>query len=118
MSFESRGVLGMMITKHGAEINKQMSLSINLGRVSILLSTLLVLLAGFVPMVKAQTPVCATPGADGVQANPDPRNSYFPGAGENITVAAGSTSFILEGIPNPFAVGGVLYDFGNNQISK
>lgn len=68
--------------------------------------------------VHAQGPVCATPGADGVQSNPDPQNSFYPGAGDNSTVLAGSTSFVLEGIPDPFVVGGVLYGFGNQQISK
>lgn len=66
----------------------------------------------------AQETVCATPGSDGVQEFPAPQNSFFPGAGDNISVNAGSTSFDLEGIPDPFVVGGVLYDFGNNQISK
>ena len=66
----------------------------------------------------AQEVVCATPGADGVQEFPAPQNSFFPGAGDNITVNAGDTSFILEGIPDPFISGGVLYGFGNNQISK
>lgn len=65
-----------------------------------------------------QQPVCATPGADGVQEFPAPRNSFFPGMGNDITVNAGATSFTLDAIPPPFLVGGVLYDFGNNQISK
>lgn len=81
---------------------------------AILLSMLML----FTSVVNAQNPVCATPGADGVQANPDPQNSFFPGAGDNITVNAGATSFVLEGIPDPFVVGGVLYGFGNSQISK
>ncbi|UUV22265.1 DUF11 domain-containing protein [Paenimyroides aestuarii] len=65
-----------------------------------------------------QQPVCATPGSDGVQEFPEPRNSFFPGMGNDITVNAGATSFTLDAIPSPFLVGGVLYDFGNNQISK
>lgn len=66
----------------------------------------------------AQQPVCATPGADGVQEFPAPQNSFFPGAGDNININAGATSFVLEAIPAPFVVGGVLYNFGNKQISK
>lgn len=66
----------------------------------------------------AQQPVCATPGADGVQEFPAPQNSFFPGMGNDITVNAGATSFSLDPIPAPFVVGGVLYDFGNKQISK
>ena len=66
----------------------------------------------------AQEPVCATPGADGVQSFPAPQNSFFPGMGDDITVNAGATSFGLDPIPDPFVVGGVLYGFGNNQISK
>lgn len=77
---------------------------------------LLVVSNNFVSL--AQEPVCATPGADGVQEFPAPQNSFFPGAGDNITVNAGDTSFILEGIPDPIVVGGVLYGFGNNQITK
>lgn len=65
-----------------------------------------------------QVKICATPGADGVQEFPSPQNSFFPGAGENVAVNAGATSFVLEGIPEPFVVGGVLYGFGNNKISK
>ena len=65
-----------------------------------------------------QAQVCATPGADGVQEFPAPQNSFFPGLGDDITVNAGATSFDLDPIPDPFVVGGVLYDFGNNQISK
>src|SRR5690554_2289216 len=68
--------------------------------------------------VWSQNPVCATPGSDGVQEFPAPQNSFFPGAGDDITVSSGATSFNLDPIPDPFEVGGVVYDFGNNQISK
>src|SRR5690554_4781319 len=68
--------------------------------------------------VWSQNPVCATPGSDGVQEFPAPQNSFFPGAGDDITVSFGATSFNLDPIPDPFEVGGVVYDFGNNQISK
>lgn len=68
--------------------------------------------------VFSQEPICATPGSDGVQAVPAPQNSFFPGLGDDITVPQGATSFDLDPIPDPFTVGGVLYDFGNNQISK
>lgn len=71
-----------------------------------------------VGFIWAQNPVCATPGSDGVQEFPAPQNSFFPGAGDDITVSSGATSFNLDPIPDPFEVGGVLYDFGNSQISK
>lgn len=79
---------------------------------------LLVLFLINVGFIWAQNPVCATPGSDGVQEFPAPQNSFFPGAGDDITVSAGATSFNLDPIPDPFEVGGVLYDFGNSQISK
>lgn len=81
-------------------------------------NVLLVLCMLVATAVHAQGPVCATPGADGVQPNPDPKNSFFPGMGDDITVNAGATSFDLDPIPPPFTIGGVQYDFGNNQISK
>jgi len=66
----------------------------------------------------SQTPVCATPGADGAQEFPTPSNSFFPGAQDNVIVAAGSKSLELLGIPDPFVVGGTLYGFGSSKISK
>lgn len=84
-------------------------------KITLLLFVFLVINSSF---VWSQNPVCATPGSDGVQEFPAPQNSFFPGAGDDITVSAGATSLTLDPIPDPFQVGGVTYDFGNNQISK
>ena len=65
-----------------------------------------------------QTPVCATPGADGAQTLSTAANTFYPSKAGNVTLNAGSTSLELDPVPNSFTVGSTVFSFGTTQITK
>ncbi|WP_410221085.1 gliding motility-associated C-terminal domain-containing protein [Pedobacter sp.] len=67
---------------------------------------------------KAFSQICATPGADGAVNSTLPNNTFFPSKPGNYSLPAGSKSMELSAVPGSFTVGGVVYSFGNTQISK
>ncbi|WP_316805628.1 beta strand repeat-containing protein, partial [Pedobacter nototheniae] len=66
----------------------------------------------------SQTPVCATPGADGAQTLSTAANTFYPSKAGNITLNSGSTSLDLDPVPSSFTVGSTVFSFGSTQITK
>ncbi|MDQ0966461.1 putative repeat protein (TIGR01451 family)/gliding motility-associated-like protein [Flavobacterium sp. W4I14] len=66
----------------------------------------------------AQTPVCATPGADGAGNLSTAANTFYPSKSGSITLNSGSTSLELDPVPGSFTVGSTVFSFGNTQITK
>ncbi|SDD06159.1 Calx-beta domain-containing protein [Pedobacter soli] len=78
---------------------------------------LIVIIAG-VSSAKAQTAICATPGADGAGNLSTAANTFYPSKAGAVTLNAGSTSLELDPVPASFKVGSTVFSFGNTQITK
>lgn len=57
----------------------------------------------------AQTPICATPGADGAGNLSTAANTFYPSPSGNSTLASGATSLTLGAVPAPFTVGSTVF---------
>ncbi|MBB4108686.1 beta strand repeat-containing protein, partial [Pedobacter zeae] len=81
-------------------------------------SLVIAILLFYTAVSNAQTPVCATPGADGAGNLSTAANTFYPSKSGNITLNAGSTSLELDPVPGSFTVGSTVFSFGNTQITK
>jgi uncharacterized repeat protein (TIGR01451 family)/gliding motility-associated-like protein len=98
----------------GKKINLTKQFSCCISRALFVMTTLLFCTS----FLKAQTPICATPGADGAGNLSTAANTFYPSKEGSVTLNSGSTSLELDPVPGSFTVGSTVFSFGNTQITK
>jgi uncharacterized repeat protein (TIGR01451 family)/gliding motility-associated-like protein len=98
----------------GKKINLTKQISGYISRALFVVTTLLFSAS----VSNAQTPVCATPGADGAGNLSTAANTFYPSKTGSVTLNSGSTSLELDPVPGSFTVGSTVFSFGNTQITK